>query len=257
MYLSAYSCSFSEDILTLWLQIRRLGQLKQEQFKELRDPLLKSAADYYGKLAALLGKQSDPASQRALAGQLRVGFADDQDRPKRGIALAAHRDVLARRQALAAGPAATGEAKADVGRSLIAVASILAETGKTTEADATFREAETLLANLILNTPLSASAPARTALATCRTLLADSLFNEGKSAEALTEYRLARVDQEMLAAAGDASNEGKGAGANNLWDRVIIVSHTRSPRGGGRVSPIAGNPTKTRHAQSQCHPVQE
>ena len=33
--------------------------LKQEQFKELRDRLLKSASDFYGKLGALLGKESD------------------------------------------------------------------------------------------------------------------------------------------------------------------------------------------------------
>ena len=40
--------------------------LKQEQFKELRDRLLKSASDFYGKLGALLGKESDLASRRAL-----------------------------------------------------------------------------------------------------------------------------------------------------------------------------------------------
>ena len=34
--------------------------LKQDQFKELRDRLLKSAADFYGKLGALLGKRDRP-----------------------------------------------------------------------------------------------------------------------------------------------------------------------------------------------------
>ena len=34
--------------------------LKQDQFKELRDRLLKSAADFYGKLGALLGKEIGP-----------------------------------------------------------------------------------------------------------------------------------------------------------------------------------------------------
>ncbi len=38
--------------------------LKQEQFKEVRDRLLKSASDFYGKLGALLGKESDLASRR-------------------------------------------------------------------------------------------------------------------------------------------------------------------------------------------------
>src|SRR5262249_39831998 len=40
--------------------------LKEAQFKELRDRLLKSAADFYGRLGALLEKEKDPASQRSL-----------------------------------------------------------------------------------------------------------------------------------------------------------------------------------------------
>ncbi len=41
--------------------------LKQDQFKDLRDRLLKSAADFYRKLGALLGRETDRASRRALA----------------------------------------------------------------------------------------------------------------------------------------------------------------------------------------------
>ena len=41
--------------------------LKEEKFKELRDRLLKSASEFYGRLGALLGKQTDPAARRALA----------------------------------------------------------------------------------------------------------------------------------------------------------------------------------------------
>ena len=40
--------------------------LKEDKFKELRDRLLKSASDFYGKLGALLGEQTDMASRRAL-----------------------------------------------------------------------------------------------------------------------------------------------------------------------------------------------
>ena len=61
--------------------------LKQEQFKELRDRLLKSAADFYGKLGALLGKETDLASRRALAqAELRAGRPDRQGRPQGGRA---------------------------------------------------------------------------------------------------------------------------------------------------------------------------
>ena len=38
--------------------------LRQEQFKEVRDRLLKSASDFYGRLGALLDRNSDPASRR-------------------------------------------------------------------------------------------------------------------------------------------------------------------------------------------------
>src|SRR5262249_8913251 len=76
--------------------------VKQAQFKELRDRLLRSAADYYGKLGALLGRETDPASRRALAASnyelagltAMIGRKED--------ALAAHRAVLAAREALVA-----------------------------------------------------------------------------------------------------------------------------------------------------------
>ena len=52
-------------------------------------------------------------------------------------ALKAHRAVLAAREALAAEPGAGAAATVDVGRSLTAVAALLAATGKTDEARAT------------------------------------------------------------------------------------------------------------------------
>src|SRR5208282_5083974 len=99
--------------------------LKQDQFKDVRDRLLNSASDFYGKLGALLGKESDLASRRALwqanyeVAELtgKVGKLED--------ALAAHRQVLAAREALAAEPGAHTKVKADVGRSLTAIAWLL------------------------------------------------------------------------------------------------------------------------------------
>ena len=144
--------------------------LKQDQFKELRDRLLKSAADFYGKLGALLGKETDFASRRALA-QANFEVADLTAKVGRNEdALAAHRAVLARREALAAEPGADAEAKADVGRSLTAVAFLLESTGKTAEAEATYRRAESLLAGLAVSSPA-----ARAALATCRARLGSLL----------------------------------------------------------------------------------
>ncbi len=78
--------------------------LKQDQFKELRDRLLKAASDFYGKLGALLGKETDPASRRALA---RANFELAELTAKVGRhvnALAAHRAVLAARGRRRASP---------------------------------------------------------------------------------------------------------------------------------------------------------
>src|SRR5208282_360429 len=114
--------------------------LKQEQFKEVRDRLLKSASDFYGKLGALLGKESDLASRRALW-RANYEVADlTRKVGKKEHALAAHRQVLAAREALAAESSAESELKADVGRSLTAVAILLEATGKTKEAEATYRK---------------------------------------------------------------------------------------------------------------------
>ena len=127
--------------------------LKEEKFKDLRDRLLKSASDFYGKLGALLGKETDLASRRALA-QANFELADLTDKVgRKEDALAAHRQVLAAREALAAEPGADVETKVDVGRSLTAVAGLLSAAGKTDEAEATYRKAETLLADLARSSP--------------------------------------------------------------------------------------------------------
>src|SRR5262249_35717932 len=69
--------------------------LKQDQFRELRDRLLTSAADFYGKLGALLDKETDLASRRALSAS-NFELAELTDKVGRAEeALAAHRAVLA------------------------------------------------------------------------------------------------------------------------------------------------------------------
>jgi len=122
--------------------------LKQDQFKDLRDRLLKSAADFYRKLGALLSRETDRALRRALAASNfeLAGLTDRVGRPEE--ALEAHWAVLAAREALASGPGADPAATVDVGRSLTAVARLLAKTGKTGEALGNCRRAESLLAGL-------------------------------------------------------------------------------------------------------------
>jgi eukaryotic-like serine/threonine-protein kinase len=188
--------------------------LKQEQFKEVRDRLLKSASDFYRRLGALLGKESDLASRRAL---WRANYEVAELTGKVGKpegALAAHRQALAAREAVAAEFPADSEIKADVGRSLTAVAGLLESTGRTREAEATYRKAETLLVELAPT--IAEAAGARAVLANCRTNLGSLLLRTGRYDEALSVYRLARADQEALAA-------DPGAAAESRLDLVVTI----------------------------------
>jgi eukaryotic-like serine/threonine-protein kinase len=181
--------------------------LKEEKFKDLRNRLLQSASDFYGKLGALLGKETNLASRRALAqANFELSYLTNQVGRKED-ALAAHRQVLAARLALAAEPGADIETRVDVGRSLTAVAWLLSEAGKTDEAEATYRKAETLLADLARSSPSIQAA--RAALAYCRTEMGLLRYNTGKFVDSLVSYRLARDDQEALADAPGASKEAR------------------------------------------------
>ena len=188
--------------------------LKQEQFKEVRDRLLGSACDFYGKLGALLGKDSDLASRRALwkanyeLARLTAKVGKPED------ALTAHRRVQSAREAMAAESRADPEIKADVGRSLMAVAALLESTGKMQEAEATYRKAESLLVELVSRG--AESAATRAALAFCRTSLGWLLHTTGRNDEALSAYRLARADQQALAGAPGATPDIRWDLANTI-----------------------------------------
>jgi serine/threonine protein kinase/tetratricopeptide (TPR) repeat protein len=199
--------------------------LKEEKFKDLRDRLLKSAAGFYGKLGALLGKETDVGSRRALARSnyelaeltARVGRTED--------ALAVHRSVLAARQALAAEPGAGASATAEVGRSLTSVAGLLQSAGKTDLALGTYRQAEALLADAASDLP-----EARSGLAGCRSQMASVLSTIGKDEEALAAYRRARSDQEALAAAAGAAKEARRDLANTIIGIGGLMNKTGRPK---------------------------
>ena len=190
--------------------------LKEEKFKDLRNRLLKSASEFYGKLSSLLGKESDFASRRALA-QSNFELADltkQVGRPE--AALAAHRAVLAMREELAADPGADAGVKADVGRSLTGVAFLLDLTGRREEGMAMYRRSEALLAGFA-----DSDSAARSALAACRTAMARRLVAAGRVSDALAACRLARADQELLAALPGASNDAR----LELADTIGFIGH--------------------------------
>jgi tetratricopeptide (TPR) repeat protein len=197
--------------------------LKQPQFKELRDRLLNSAADFYGKLGALLGKETDVDSRRALE-QSKFELAKLTYKVGRiEAALAAYRTVLTAREALAAETGGTAAFKTDVGRSLKAVASLLSITGKWDEALATYRRAESLLADLASSDP-----EARTELAACRMQMSGLLLAT-KPALALAACKLARDDLEALATAPDASNDCRRDFADTLNQFGVVLWQTDKP----------------------------
>jgi tetratricopeptide (TPR) repeat protein len=198
--------------------------LKEEKFKDLRNRLLNSASDFYGKLGALLGKETDLPSRRALA-QANFELSDLTDKVgRKEDALAAHRQVLAAREALAAESGADVETKVDVGLSLTAVAGLLSAAGKTDEAEATYRKAETLLADLARSSPSTQAA--RAALAYCRAGMGLLRHNTGKFADALVSYRLARDDQEALADAPGASKEARHDLAETILRTAVVLQLT-------------------------------
>ncbi len=205
--IKAFHTGVSEDFL-----------LKEDRFKDLRDRLLKSASDFYGKLGALLGKETDVTSRRALA-QSNFELAELTGKVGRAeAALAEHRAVLAAREALAAEPGADAEAKLDLGRSLTAVASALHGVVKADEALATYRRSESLLAGQAGSDPA-----ARAALADCRWRMGGLLFATGKPNEAISAYRMARADQEALAAAPGATDDARRDLANTIAQYAFLL----------------------------------
>jgi serine/threonine-protein kinase len=129
-----YHTGVSEDFL-----------LRQDQFKELRDRLLRDAVAFYQKLEGLLVGQTDTRSRRALGrayeevGELtdKVGSVPE--------ALAMHRKALEVRRALAREAAADPDVQADVGRSLIAIGYLQGKMGHYQEALASLQEARSVL----------------------------------------------------------------------------------------------------------------
>ncbi len=176
--------------------------LKEEKFKDLRNRLLNSASDFYGKLSVLLGKETDFASRQALA-QSNFELAELTRKVGRAeAALAAHRAVFATREALAAEPGAGVGVRTDIGRSLTAIASVLGSTTKADEAIQTYRRAESLLAGLADRDPA-----ARSVLANCRTRMARVLIAGGRYSDALATLKLAITEQKILATGSEVSND--------------------------------------------------
>ncbi len=195
--------------------------LKEDKFKDLRNRLLTSAQEFYKKLCDSFGKESDRQSRRALA-QSTFDLAELTRKVGRSqYALAVHRAVLAERETLTAELEAESDtaAKAEVGLSLKAIASLLSMTEQTDEALATYRRSEALLADLTRSDP-----SAREALAACRVELGFHLYMMGKSAEALAVYKMALADQEAQAAEHASDDVRYGLARTHKYMGVLLMN---------------------------------
>lgn len=174
--------------------------LKEDKFKALRDRLLNSASEFYSRLSRLLGNETDFASRKDLA-QSNFDLArltSAVGRVEEG--LAAHRKVLALRQAMMTEPEPHDAMDIDVAASLIEVAHLLDSTGNTAEAVLTYRKADDLLTRSAPRNP-----DARNLLAHCRMSMGYLLYRTGNSQQGLVMLRDARNDLRTLVQSSSAS----------------------------------------------------
>jgi eukaryotic-like serine/threonine-protein kinase len=171
--------------------------LKSDQFKELRNQLLKEAADFYGDMEKLLEGEADAKSRRLLAAgyfQLaeltgNIGSASE--------ALTVHRKALAVRRELAAAPGADVETRLDVARSLGAMGILLSASDLEGALRAFSEERD-------ISAALAAESSQDTVLAVlgrCLTNFGTALWRQGKMTEALeAEEKAAAILRKLIEA---------------------------------------------------------
>jgi eukaryotic-like serine/threonine-protein kinase len=194
--------------------------LKEKKFEDLRRKLLRGAADFYGKLEALLEGQSDPKSRAALAKSY-VELADVTTQIGKGNeALALQLKALAVRRELASRPGADAEAKLDLVRGLYTAARAHLSLGEAAKTIALIGEATTLAEGLVAKGQTSDAFRKR--LAECLNYTA-ILLNENRPgirnpSKAMEYNERALTIAEKLAVANPAEHE-----SNELL--AAIVTH--------------------------------
>jgi tetratricopeptide (TPR) repeat protein len=137
-----------KSIATFHTGVSEDALLQNDEFKELRDKLLKQAVEFYGDLEKLLEGQTDARSRKALAAAyFQVGELTE----KLGLlpeALAVHRKALSLRRDLAAEAGADEETRLDVARSLRMLGRLLSDMNDGDGAMAAHDEARRLAEKL-------------------------------------------------------------------------------------------------------------
>jgi serine/threonine-protein kinase len=182
-----YHTDVSEDFL-----------LKQDQFKDLRDRLLRDAIEFYRKLESLLSDQTDDPSRRALArayeevGDLtgKIGSFPE--------ALEVHRKALDVRRALAREAPSDSATGAEVVRSLTAIGILLGQLGRNDEALGSFEKARSVLGELAKTGVVQDTTPGDYVRLWYWT--GNLHYRAGRTGEAMAAFEAARTTGEGLAA---------------------------------------------------------
>jgi serine/threonine-protein kinase len=224
--------------------------LKETQFRELRDRLLKSASDFYDKLGALLQDGADLPSRRALllANYEVAALADQVGR--REDALALHRRVLAGREALATVAGADPDLAVDVARSRLAVGMVLEATGRTGEALAAYEHARKAVA--AADRAAAKGASARSALADAEYRAGWLLRAMGRTTDALRAAERARDVQATLAASSPTDRDRQAALARS--QNLIALLFEDAGRPAEALTAFQAS-RAIRQALAQAHPT--
>jgi eukaryotic-like serine/threonine-protein kinase len=251
-----------EAIKTFHTGVSEDFMMKQDRFKDLRNKLLMTASDFYGKLGALLREATDLPSRRALltanfevAGlAVRVGRQAD--------ALAMQSTVLASRQAMAREAGAMNEAGLDVTALQLDVAISHRALGGT--ADALGKRDEALSAYnaaLAVLKPLAVAHPDRIEIqhemAATQGDIALLLTEAHRPAEALAALESVLPIFEKLATAEPDNRRGPSTTVVSCT-RVQDNSQTRSLRSSKRGNSMSDSFVITRTSEiteRACNPV--
>jgi serine/threonine-protein kinase len=171
--------------------------LKEKPFEALRTKLLRGAAGFYTKLESLLARQTDRPSRVALA-QAYDELAELTDKiGSKPEALAVRRKALAVRRVLADGPDADAVTRTDEARSWIAVGSLQRDTGDTSGALASCKEARRLTEDL--EATAGSDMRVQAVLGQAHHLMGRLLRQTATQAEALAEFERALTIRQKLA----------------------------------------------------------
>jgi eukaryotic-like serine/threonine-protein kinase len=223
-----------DAIMTFHTGVSEDFLLRQDQFKELRDRLLRSAQGFYGKLSALLGRQTDPAARRALAAS-NSELGSLLSRTGQPSAKAELRRAQAIERKLVDDNPTVTHFRGSLARSHTRLGDRLSQTGLPAEAEAEYRRARALYQDLVEKNPGVPSY--RDLMASVDRNLVAVLRRLGRPGDvrAVCDRVIAQI--EALVRENPRGPVYRAALAENLYNRGLARRRERHGRRRGRPAP--------------------